>query len=149
MTKGYSITIALPSYVRDYIKALAEKMATIPISNPETGEIVLNPQTKKPMPMVNTGTVEELIHQCILYNIYPLVLSHPAFVEDKKTIETFREEYGKYISSLIQKHFLALASNPQTATAPATGSAPQQITQQQQQTTVTKTVTKGHAKKKG
>lgn len=145
MTKGYSITIALPSYVRDYIKSLAEKMASIPISNPETGEIVLNPQTKKPMPMVNTGTVEELIHQCILYNIYPLVLSHPAFAEDKKTIETFREEYGKYISSLIQKHFLALASNPQAQ-------APTSQSQQQQpvtQATGNKTVTKGHAKKKG
>lgn len=137
MTKGYSITINLPSYVRDYIKALAKKMSSIPISNPETGEVVINPNTKKPMPMVNTGTTEELIHQCILYNIYPLVLSHPAFAEEKKTIETFREEYGKYISTLIQNYFLNGASQ-QVQT---------QVTNNQQQQA--NSVTKGHAKKKG
>ena len=136
MTKGYSITINLPSYVRDYIKALAKKMSSIPISNPETGEVVINPNTKKPMPMVNTGTTEELIHQCILYNIYPLVLSHPAFADEKKTIETFREEYGKYISTLIQNYFLNSASQ-QVQT---------QVTNNQQQAN---SVTKGHAKKKG
>ena len=128
-------------------------MAKIPISNPETGEVVLNPNTNKPMPMVNTGTVEELIHQCILYNIYPLVLSHPSFTEDKKTIETFREEYGKYISSLIQNHFLTMASKQGQAPSSPLPNQQQQVKQTTTSTTTTAvskpSVAKGHAKKKG
>lgn len=104
--KGFPIKLALPTYIYDYLQHMTQKMSTVPISNPETKELLLNPTTNQSMPMINTGQIEELLHQCILTSIYPLVRSHPAFEEERKTIETFREEYGKYITSIVQNYFI-------------------------------------------
>jgi hypothetical protein len=54
--------------------------------------------------MSNTGGVEELIHGSILASTLPLLYHHEAFVEYSSQIEKFREQYGNYLTAMIQKH---------------------------------------------
>ena len=127
MTKGYTIKLAFPTSVYDYIQTISKKLTTLPIRDPKTNEVVVHPESKKPLPMCNTGTVEELVHQCIVFNVIPLVLSHPAFEKEREKIEQFRDEYGNYLTNMIQTHVVkqlhsaAIASNNAQRNAPKKG----------------------------
>lgn len=122
---------------------MAEKMTKIPLKHPETGQILLNPETKQPIPMVHTGKIEELIHECVLYNMYPLIYYNAEFADQKKDLEKFKEEYGNYISSYIQNYLINNAQNPSTGLTKVIGSG-----NGSNKTAVNSGVNKGIAKKK-
>lgn len=78
----------------------------MPIIDPRTKKPLVSPETGKMLYLSNTGGMEELIHSSILATLLPYLYEHEAFEPERPKLEKFREEYGKYLTTMIQAHLL-------------------------------------------
>lgn len=104
MSKGFKIAVTFPAETLDFLQLICKKLTEVPIIDPTTKKPAVHPQTGDFLYMSNTGGIEELIHGSILASTLPLLYHHEAFTEYGSHIEKFREQYGNYLASMIQKH---------------------------------------------
>lgn len=103
--QGIKKDIVFPKEVYDYIKALCAKMATTPlmIPNPTTGQPqqAINPETKKPLNISTSGTVDEFFHVAVMQSLVGLVSSNPAFMTEMGKLQKIMEVYGEFIQKTL------------------------------------------------
>jgi hypothetical protein len=104
MSKGFKIAVTFPAETLDFLQIVCKRLTKVPIIDPTTKKPVVHPQTGNFLYMSNTGGIEELIHGSILAATLPLLYHHEAFTDITPQLEKFREQYGNYLTAMIQKH---------------------------------------------
>jgi hypothetical protein len=104
--KGYKIAVTFPADVLTFLEGVCKKLTKIPIIDPRTKKPLTNPENGKMLYLSNTGGIEELIHSSILATLLPYLYQHEAFEAERPKLEKFREDYGKYLTTMIESHLI-------------------------------------------
>ena len=103
--QGIKKDIVFPKQVYEFIKDLCQKMAVTPlmIPNPTTGQPqqAINPETKKPLNISTSGTVDEFLHVAVMQSIVGLVSQNPNFMQEMAKVQKIMEIYGEFMQKTL------------------------------------------------